>query len=799
MHQSAGETHAVPVRPLAAPGSVRIAALALGLLIGLGSWSTLALETPAARAPLGALTGLAVVVSLLGAGRLPGLLRVPAAAVVVLAGLAVAALAAGIAPRLLWVRGWDELWPGLSSGATALLGVRLPYAGASPWPAETLALLGGALAVLAAALTAWPGRRHPLAALALLLTLAVAPQVSLGTQPQPLAGGLLALLAVAFLYGDRLPRRPSAGLLALLVAAVAGGAQLGAAADRGDPWFDYEAFAAGLGGTDPVRFSWTHGYGPIGWPRDGRVVARMRTERPQYWKVRVLDEFTGAVWRDAGRRAPTDEDLPGDWRNRPSWTEEAEVEIGGMRTGELLTAGTALEVPQSSREVRRSGPPGAYRSLGELARGDSYRLRFYGPRPNAGQLQGAGVGRASARPHALVLGLPSDVVPEVPRRGSRARGELTTDELLDLAERRAAVRTLAVAFPPFGEREPPRVVGAAGPDDRVAARLPRPGEAAGGLLARSPYARSWRLAQRLRERARTPFEYVRSVDAYLRDDFSYTELPPAPAAGRAALDAFLFDGRAGYCQHFSGAMAMLLRMGGVPARVVTGFSPGGYVERRDEWVVRDTDAHSWVEAWFESAGWVVLDPTPGETPARSQIAALQAAPVPAEPAGAPDAAESDGAGDAAAGAGGAGLRGDLLLDRAGLDAGAAGDTDDSVGGGRWLLVTAPVTLLLLVGAWVVRRRRAAPADPVAELERALRRLGRPAPPGATLRDVERRLAPSDPEARAYLRALIAARYAPAAPDVTPAGRAALRRELAHGLGLSGRLRALWAFPPGLVR
>ena len=73
-------------------------------------------------------------------------------------------------------------------------------------------------------------------------------------------------------------------------------------------------------------------------------------------------------------------------------------------------------------------------------------------------------------------------------------------------------------------------------------------------------------------------------------------------------------------------MALLLRMGGVPARVATGFSPGGFSERKDAWIVRDTDAHSWVEVWFDEFGWVTIDPTPAATPARSQIAALERPP-----------------------------------------------------------------------------------------------------------------------------------------------------------------------------
>ena len=117
-----------------------------------------------------------------------------------------------------------------------------------------------------------------------------------------------------------------------------------------------------------------------------------------------------------------------------------------------------------------------------------------------------------------------------------------------------------------------------------------------------------------------------AIDRYLQNGFTYSEIPTPTPPDRAVLDAFLTETKSGYCQHFSGAMALLLRMGGVPARVVTGFAPGGHSDRKDAWIVRDTDAHSWVEAWFDDFGWVTLDPTPPATPARSQIAALTAPP-----------------------------------------------------------------------------------------------------------------------------------------------------------------------------
>ena len=78
-------------------------------------------------------------------------------------------------------------------------------------------------------------------------------------------------------------------------------------------------------------------------------------------------------------------------------------------------------------------------------------------------------------------------------------------------------------------------------------------------------------------------------------EFTYSETPPKASV---TLDGFLFDAKQGYCQQFSGAMALLLRMAGIPARVVTGFSTGATDIKTGEYVVRDFDAHSWVEAYY---------------------------------------------------------------------------------------------------------------------------------------------------------------------------------------------------------
>ena len=137
-------------------------------------------------------------------------------------------------------------------------------------------------------------------------------------------------------------------------------------------------------------------------------------------------------------------------------------------------------------------------------------------------------------------------------------------------------------------------------------------------MERSQYARTWELSKQLKRGTERPMDYVRKVYDYLhRPEFRYVERPAQPPAGQAPLDYFLTQTHEGYCQHYAGAMALLLRMGGVPARVATGFCPGGYSSRKKAWIVRDTDAHAWVEVWFDKYGWVTIDPTPDAHPARS--------------------------------------------------------------------------------------------------------------------------------------------------------------------------------------
>jgi hypothetical protein len=352
-----------------------------------------------------------------------------------------------------------------------------------------------------------------------------------------------------------------------------------------------------------------------------------------------------------------------------------------------------------------------------------------------------------------------------------------------------------VTFPPYGREgaKPEANYHAYGTD----------GDGAQALRI-SYFQRTWRLAQQLKAGTSTPYGYVLAVSSYLKRGFTYTEKPPAPAPGVPALESFLLDTKAGYCQHFSGAMALLLRMGGIPARVATGFTPGGYSKRKQAWIVRDTDAHSWVEAWFEGYGWVTLDPTPSATPARSQIAAISAPVTASASADGGSAGGAGGAGaDAQANRRAAGSR-EALFDSLRGNAHGGAVSDGAAGRGGSGLPVWPLLLalgLVAVGgaAFALRRRTPRPDDPldraIFELETALRRSGRRPPAGTTLRELERRLGVSG-EAAGYLRAISQSRYGgPDAAAPTNAQRRALRRELASGLGWIGRLRTFWALPP----
>jgi transglutaminase-like putative cysteine protease len=133
------------------------------------------------------------------------------------------------------------------------------------------------------------------------------------------------------------------------------------------------------------------------------------------------------------------------------------------------------------------------------------------------------------------------------------------------------------------------------------------------------YLDSGALSQRARDLAvnavsghtATEFDEVMALTNYLQSNFRYSQQLGHVPAGRDPVDWFLFDAKIGYCEQFATAETLMLRSLGIPARLATGYSTGSYDPVLDQSVVRERDAHAWVEVWFPNHGWVPVDPSPG--------------------------------------------------------------------------------------------------------------------------------------------------------------------------------------------
>ena len=113
----------------------------------------------------------------------------------------------------------------------------------------------------------------------------------------------------------------------------------------------------------------------------------------------------------------------------------------------------------------------------------------------------------------------------------------------------------------------------------------------------------------LHANASNRYDAAKAIETYLQREFGYSL--EMKAAGPDPLADFLFNVRAGHCEYFSTAMAVLLRTHGIASRVVNGFLPGEYNDAAGAYTVRQSDAHSWVEVYFpETGSWVTFDPTP---------------------------------------------------------------------------------------------------------------------------------------------------------------------------------------------
>ena len=298
--------------PLLPASLARLTAFALLAGLGAHEWARMAEAISGTRALGWVLAGLLAAAVVLAAQRAPLRWRGQATLAAAAAGLALAIVASGVELGLLRPAHWGELAEGIGRGGEALGGARLPYAGADEWPVDTLGLGAALLCAIAAMLAVWPrgdGRPgHAGFSLLALLFLVATPIVSMGDSRPLVLGCVVAVSIACFLWLERVPARPGPSLLVLTVIACAVALPLGTAADRDEPWFDYRAFAEGLGPVDPVTYSWDHDYGPIDWPREGVELFRVRADAPLYWKALTLDDFDGERWVARTRTSSLSED-----------------------------------------------------------------------------------------------------------------------------------------------------------------------------------------------------------------------------------------------------------------------------------------------------------------------------------------------------------------------------------------------------------------------------------------------------------------------------------------------------------
>ena len=148
----------------------------------------------------------------------------------------------------------------------------------------------------------------------------------------------------------------------------------------------------------------------------------------------------------------------------------------------------------------------------------------------------------------------------------------------------------------------------------------------GGFATPTPFTRDDRLLKRFLQLPELSPEIVRQAKSlarpgdsftkkagnildFFRDGFEYS-LEMVKQTNQSSLDEFLFHRKKGHCEYFASAMVILLRLNGVPARMVNGFMGMEWNEWGHYMIVRQQNAHSWVEAFIPGRGWTIYDPTP---------------------------------------------------------------------------------------------------------------------------------------------------------------------------------------------
>jgi transglutaminase-like putative cysteine protease len=330
-----------------------------------------------------------------------------------------------------------------------------------------------------------------------------------------------------------------------------------------------------------VQYVWSARYGGIEFPEKKTTVLKVNVDGPRralYWRATTLDEYNGAAWlettnlgdvqepQDSIDVAAGDPLLPEGATSGRGLVKQ-EITVEALRDNHLIGAAQPVRwEPGTSLSYQRS-PGGGVVLTGSLRQDQKYSVWSYVPRSAASELAGAGTDYPADLPRRYLEPLQGVAVPAF---GSPGRDGVMQSFFAD-----------------------------AGSDTFLAAN-----------------AELYELARRVTGEARTPYAAALVLEAWFRNPaaggFTYDQQPPpAPSVNYPPLLDFVLTTRRGYCQHFAGAMTLMLRFLGIPARVAAGFTSGKYDEESRTWTVTDHNAHAWVEVFFPGHGWLPFDPTPG--------------------------------------------------------------------------------------------------------------------------------------------------------------------------------------------